>query len=321
MNHCQIRTALGGAALAAAVAVGLSSFSSISAQQAPPAPQQPPAAQAIAPIDLTGTWVSVVTEEWRWRMVTPPKGDVDTIPLNDAARQVVNQWDPARDTAAGNACIAYGAVGIMRIPARFRVSWQDANTLKMEVDAGQQTRLFRFGNNLQRPSTNTEWQGFSAAYFERPGGGNVTAPNPAGGGFGGGGAGGGGVGGFGQVANAPPVAAPGGAAVAPGGAGGRGGRAAGAGAPAPAPARGGSLTVTTTNLKSGYIRKNGIPYSDNAEMTERFFVNTTPDGNQWLTVTQYVRDPQYLNAEYVTSWHYKKEPNDAKWRPTPCIAS
>jgi hypothetical protein len=290
--------------------VAVSSFSSLAAQQAPPAAQPPaPTAQAIAPIDLTGTWVSVVTEEWRWRMVTPPKGDVDTIPLTDAARQVVNQWDPARDTAEGNACMAYGAVGIMRIPARFRVSWQDANTLKMEIDAGQQTRLFRFGNNLQRPSGNTEWQGFSAAIFERPGGGDITAPAARGGGGGGGG--------FGQVANAPPVA-PAGAAAG----GGRGGRGRGAAAPAPAPpARGGSMTVTTTNMKAGYIRKNGIPYSANAEMTERFFVNTTPDGNQWLTVTQYVRDPQYLNVEYVTSWHYKKEPNDAKWRPTPCSAA
>ena len=81
------------------------------------------------------------------------------------------------------------------------------------------------------------------------------------------------------------------------------------------------MTVTTTNMKPGYIRKNAIPYSENAEMTERFFINTAPDGNQWLTVTQYLRDPRYLNVEYVTSWHYKKEANDAKFRPTPCSAA
>ena len=36
----------------------------------------PRSARAAAPVDLTGTWVSVVTEDWQWRMVTPKKGDV-----------------------------------------------------------------------------------------------------------------------------------------------------------------------------------------------------------------------------------------------------
>src|SRR6476659_5294742 len=103
-------------------------------------------------------------------MVTPPKGAYESIPITDEAHKVVDSWDPVRDTAEGNACRAYGAVGIMRIPARFRFSWQDPNTLKMEVDAGQQTRLFRFGNDLQAPAGNADWQGFSVATWLRAGG-------------------------------------------------------------------------------------------------------------------------------------------------------
>ena len=296
-----IRTLVFCVAVAVVIAGATLRYSSPLAQQAPAAPAAP-TPQSLAPIDLTGVWVSIVTEEWRWRMVTPPKGDFASIPITDEARRVGETWDPARDTAEGNACRAYGAVGIMRIPARYRISWQDANTLKMEIDAGQQTRLFRFGD-APRPTGNTDWQGFSAARWQRPGGGDLAAPAAAAPGGGG----------FGQVGGAPPVA--------PAGRGGAGrGRGAAAAAPAP-PARGGSLLVETTNMKAGYLRKNGLPYSENAQMTESFFVHREPDGNQWLVVQQKVRDPRYLNAEYVSSWHYRKEPDASKWRPTPCVAS
>src|SRR5439155_46318 len=71
--------------------------------------QPPPSTpHAIAPIDLTGYWVSVVTEDWRYRMVTPPKGDFASVPLNTEGRKVVDQWDPAKDEASGNQCKAYG---------------------------------------------------------------------------------------------------------------------------------------------------------------------------------------------------------------------
>src|SRR5215813_6337644 len=69
-----------------------------------------------APIDLTGYWVAVVTEDWRFRMVTPPRGDYPNFPLNDAAKKIADAWDPAKDEAAGEQCKAYGAVNIMRIP-------------------------------------------------------------------------------------------------------------------------------------------------------------------------------------------------------------
>jgi len=104
----------------------------------------PQNARAAAPVDLTGTWVSVVTEDWRYRMVTPARGDHPSVPLNAAGNALANQWDAAKDEAAGDLCKAYGAAGVMRMPGRFRVSWQDDTTLKIETEAGTQTRLLRF---------------------------------------------------------------------------------------------------------------------------------------------------------------------------------
>jgi hypothetical protein len=114
-------------------------------------PAAPPTtAKAAAPADLTGQWVSVVTEDWRWRMITPAKGDYASVPLNPDGRKVADGWDLAADNAAGNQCRVYGAAAIMRMPERVRISWQDDATLKVETDAGQQTRLFHFVS--QRPS-------------------------------------------------------------------------------------------------------------------------------------------------------------------------
>ena len=105
----------------------------------------PPAARESAAVDLTGYWVSVIVEDWKWRMVTPKKGVFEGVPLNAEARKVGDTWDPARDEAAGQQCKAYGAANIMRLPGRLHVTWDDANTLRIETDAGTQTRLFRFG--------------------------------------------------------------------------------------------------------------------------------------------------------------------------------
>ena len=117
-------------------------LSALLAAQAPP-PAQPP--KAAAPIDLTGYWVSIVSEDWRYRMVTPAKGVFDAVPLNAEGRKLGESWDPAKDEAAGEQCRAYGAGGIMRLPGRLRISWQDDTTLMVEADTGTQTRLLRFG--------------------------------------------------------------------------------------------------------------------------------------------------------------------------------
>jgi hypothetical protein len=254
---------------------------SLAAQQ----PAAPGTARAISPIDLTGNWVSIVTEDWRFRMVTPPKGDYASVPLNGAARAVADKWDPAADEAAGNACKSYGAGNIMRVPGRLHISWQDDTTLKIETDAGQQTRLLHFTGT---PGGDPSWQGYSQASWELAG---IT---PGGAGFGGRGGGGGGA----------------------AGAGGRGGAAGGP----PPPPRGGSLKVVTTRLKEGYLRKNGVPYSENAVVTEYFDRHTESNGDEWFTVTTIVDDPKYLAQTFITSTHFKKEPNASKWYPGPCKA-
>src|SRR5262249_10292739 len=128
-----------------AVFVWLALSVALLAQGPPGGPQSPRTAKAAAPVDFTGNWVSVVTEDWRWRMVTPIKGDFASVPLNAEGRKIGDTWDPAKDEAAGNACKAYGAAAIMRVPGRLRISWQDDNTLKIETDSGTQTRVFHFG--------------------------------------------------------------------------------------------------------------------------------------------------------------------------------
>jgi hypothetical protein len=236
------------------------------------APQTP---QAAAPIDLTGWWVSIVTEDWRWRMVTPAKGDYASVPISNEGRRVADAWDPAKDEREGNACKAYGVAGIMRVPGRVHITWDNDSTLKIETDAGTQIRLLHFGD-AQPPAGEQGWQGYSAATWEMAGG-------------------------------------PGG----PGG--GRGGRGGAAGAP-PAP-RFGSLKVVTTHMKSGYLRKNGVPYSENTVLTEYFDRHSESNGDEWFTVTTIVDDPKYLNQPFITSSGFKKERDGAKWRPTPCTAN
>src|SRR5207244_3163322 len=124
-------------------------------------------AKAQATIDLTGYWVSFVTEDWRFRMLTPPKGDYAGVPMNPDGRKIADAWDPAADEAAGNQCKSYGAAAIMRVPTRLHVTWQDDNTLRIDTDAGTQTRLFHFG---APPPTQGKpaWQGYSAAQWDRP---------------------------------------------------------------------------------------------------------------------------------------------------------
>ena len=136
-------------------------------QGGPAAPAPAPTPQAIAPIDLTGNWVAVISEDWRWRMITPAKGDYASIPMTADGMKLADTWDPAKDEAAGEQCRSYGAPGLMRGPIRLRISWLDAVTLKVETDYGMQTRLFHFGS-WTPPSGPPTWQGSSVARWEMP---------------------------------------------------------------------------------------------------------------------------------------------------------
>ena len=251
--------------------------------QGPPA--APPTARAAAAIDLTGTWVSVIHEDWWLRMVTPRKGDYTHLSLTPAARKIADAWDPARDEAAGEQCRSYGAPALMSVPGRLHITWQDDTTLKVETDAGIQTRLLRFGNApaataaaaaaAGKPSDAPRtWQGISEAQWltARP---NVPLQlRPAD-----------------RVADAPPLRP-----------------------------TGGSLRVVTRNLRAGYLRKNGVPYSENAVLTEHWDLYKRPNGEEWLTITTQLDDPQYLTNPRLTAPIFRKERDGGKWDPTPCSA-
>jgi len=218
--------------------------------------QQRPAlsAKEAAPIDLTGYWVPLITEDWRWRMLTPPKGDFFGVPLNEAGVKLLNAWDPVKDETPENRCKAYGAPTVMRLPLRLHITWQDEKTLKIETDAGQQTRVLHFTGAapLNQPSS---LQGYSAASWEIKG---RTGDHPE-----------------------------------------------------------GDLKVITTHLKSGYLRTNGAPYSDDAVVTE-YFVRHTDYGTEWFTIISIVDDPKYLTEPFIVSSHFKREADGSKWDPAPC---
>jgi hypothetical protein len=163
--------AVGAAALAAAggalIAPGIAAAQPPAARAAAVAPRE------AATLDLTGYWVAVVTEDWKYRMVTPAKGVYEGIPLTAAGRRAADGWDPARDASAGEQCRSYGAASIMRAPGRLHITWADADTLRIETDAGTQTRLLEFAMPddavaAPEPEPEPSWQGFSAAEWQRP---------------------------------------------------------------------------------------------------------------------------------------------------------
>jgi hypothetical protein len=226
-------------------------------------PQPPPAPRDAAPFDITGTWVSIVNEDWRWRMVTPPKGDTTSVqPLNAQGRAAVEAWDPSQD----GSCKAYGAPALLRMPTRLRISWDGADVLKLETDAGKQTRLLRFAPSASAPTAAPSLQGDSHAEWQR----SLRRVSGLG----------------------PPPPGP--------------------------PPPGGSLEVITTNLAPGWLRRNGVPYSERTTLTEYFDEFAAPNGAQWLVVTTIVEDPTYLTGRFVTSSHFRREPNASKWSPKPC---
>jgi hypothetical protein len=207
--------------------------------------------KSAAPYDLTGYWISIVDEDWRFRMVMPPPGDYMGVPMTAEAGRVAAAWDPAKDEASGDVCKAYGAASLLRQPGILHISWQDDNTLKVEMDTGKQTRLFHFGN-FKAPSGPASLQGDSVASWETAG------------------------------------------------------------------VR--SLKVDTSNLKAGYLRKNGVPYSENAKVEEYYDVLKEPHGETMLVVTTSVTDPQYLSQPFIVTSHFKKQPSDAGWNPQACSA-
>jgi len=250
-----------GAMLPALALMLLLSGQGRGAAQAPPGTPR-----ATTPFDPTGYWVAIISEDWRWRMITPARGDFPSIPMNRQGQRVAEAWDPAKDEAAGEQCRAYGAPGLMRAPTRLHFTWRDANTLQLESDYGKQVRLFRFGGTPAAQGVPTAqaakgWQGVSIAEWIVGGGGRGSGD-----------------------------------------------------------ARRGSMKSVTTQLRPGYLRKNGVPYSASTVFTEYWDLHTEANGDQYLVDTNIVEDPVYLQAPWVTAIHFKKERDGGKWDPSPCDA-
>jgi hypothetical protein len=254
------------ALLAAAILVDTASAQR---RGAPAAPL--PQGRAGAPIDITGNWVSLITDDWVYRMITPKKGDYSYVPLNAEGRRVADTWDPERDKAAGEECKSYAAPAIMRLPSRVQISWQDDNTLKLDIDNGMQTRLFHF--DQREPQGARSWQGWSYARWELSGSTDR------------------------QMVFADAKTSLGDVK------------------------RQGALHVDTTNLRAGYLRKNGVPFSENAFMSEYYNLIVEEDGNQYLVIQTYVEDPKYLNTHFVRTLQFKREPDASKRAPVACSAS
>jgi hypothetical protein len=233
------------------------------AQQAtrPPAPALSPEQSAL--IDVTGYWASMITADWRWRMMTPPSGDFSSVPLNPEGIRLTRAWNPATDEAQGAQCKVYGAAGLMRLPEQLHISWTDPGTLQIQTDAGMQTRLLHFGGHWTGgPSTS---QGFSSASWYKQV--QIVGFNPP---FGG-----------------------------------------------PKPGGGGTLKVLTSHMLPGYLRRNGVPYSGDAAMTE-YFDRIDDEGTSYLIVTSVVEDPTYLRDVFITTEEFKKLPDGSRWDPQPC---
>ncbi len=224
------------------------------------AAEAPVTARAAAPHDLTGYWVSVVTEDWRYRMMTAPAGDFQGLPLTPQAQEIAKAWDPQADTATGAACKAYGAGGLMRMPTRLNISWENDNILSIETDAGKQTRLLKFGPEQNGDGAGS-LQGVSNARWDLQREGGRQGP----------------------IVN-------------------------------------GTLEVATTAMQPGYLRRNGVPYGEQARMTEYFELVTEANGDQYLIVISQLEDPLNLTQPVLTSTNFKREPDGSKWEPSDCSA-
>jgi len=265
----------------------------LAAQGAAPA-ALPGTARAAAPYDITGYWVSEVTEKWRYRMLVPDKNDYQQVPLNPEGRKLASAWDPARDQASGEACKSYGAAALLQVPGRLHITWQDDSTLRLDTDSGTQTRLFRFalpqgqgapgesrGSGPALATATPSWQGQSAAMW---GGGEPRDRRD-------------GQGGPTQDSTGRLVVTQ---------------------AQRMEPDY---LKVVTTRMRPGYLQKNGVPYSADALLEEYFDTFSDPyTRNTWLVVTTVVTDPRYLIEPLIMHAHFKKLPDASGWDPTPCRA-
>jgi hypothetical protein len=263
--------------LAAALAVQMTIH--LAAQGAAP-PARSGTARAAAPYDITGYWVSEVTEKWRYRMLVPDRNDYQQVPLNPEGRKVASAWDPARDQANGEACKSYGAAALLQVPGRLHISWQDDSTLRLDTDSGTQTRLFHFSG--PRPASAVpSWQGQSVAIW---GGGEPRDRRDGQGG---------------------PTQDPTGRLVV---------------TQAQRKEPDYLKVVTSRMRpgylqKNGVPYSGEALLEEYFDVFSDPYTRST-----WLVVTTVVTDPRYLIEPLIMHAHFKKLPDAAGWDPTPCRA-
>lgn len=211
-----------------------------------------------APIDLTGQWVSIITEDWRFRMITAEAGDYEGIPLSPAGRELADSWNPGAEQR-GRECKAFGVGGLMRMPVRLRLDWQDDNVLRIRTDNGEQTRLLNFGEAQNDAGAGT-LQGIADARWEISRQGGVNS----------------------EVVS-------------------------------------GTLKVETRDMREGYLRSNGVPYSDQTTITEHFELLHHGDTDYLVVITR-LDDPVYMTSDVITSTNFKREERGSgNWNPRPCV--
>jgi hypothetical protein len=199
------------------------------------------ASPAFAQADMDGTWQPRYHEDQPERIPGPELRDYLGLPINDAARQFADSWDPSRITLPEEQCRVHVSPYIYRGPTNLRI-WeekhpktQDVIALKHYHSTYEQTRtIYMDGRPHPGPNAAHTWMGFSTGRWE-----------------------------------------------------------------------GDMLVIETTHLKQGWVRRNGLPMSDQAHMTE-YWVRY----GDLLTQVIMLFDPVYLTEPLVKSQEFVRSPRE-----------
>jgi|SRR5688572_15435601 len=199
------------------------------------------ATPAYAQADISGVWQPRYHEDQPERIPGPELRDYLGLPINDAARQYADSWDPSRITLPEEQCRVHVSPYILRGPLNLRI-WeekhpktQDLQAIKMYSSTYEQTRtIWMDGRKHPGPNAAHTWMGFSTGRYD-----------------------------------------------------------------------GDMLVVETTHLKKGWVRRNGLPMSDQAKMTEYIVVNDGVMSHIFVLV-----DPIYLSEPLVKSEEFARSPRE-----------
>jgi len=199
------------------------------------------AAPAYAQVELSGVWQPQYHEDFTERIPGPELRDYLGLPINDAARQFADSWDPSRITLPEEQCRVHVSPYILRGPTNLRI-WvekdpktQEVLAIKMYSSTYEQTRtIWMDGRAHPGPNAPHTWMGFSTGRWD-----------------------------------------------------------------------GDMFIVDTTHLKQGWVRRNGVLMSDQANMTEYIVLN-----GDLMTHAVVLIDPVYLTEPLVKSQEFGRAQRD-----------